>query len=522
MRRASLRAGLAIAVLLTACPGNAPGPPAGERGGTLRVVLREDVDSLDPHAAGRPSSWFFARALHRGLLAFPARADGRSPVPDLATMRPAIAAGPLRRFRFELRAGVRWGAPLAREVTAADVRWSIERVVKAGRGVARFLDVIEGAPSFRRGAAGRLAGIRVRSDRVLVIRTRVPAADLPWVLAHPQLAVLPAGTPPPGRVDPVAVPGLGPYRIDAYEPERRINLVRNPAWTRDDVRSAYPDAVEGRIEGRPSDPLPPDADLIVEPGPADVAAGAGPDARAVGTQPACVRYLFLNPATPPLGDVRVRRAVASAVRREALPGAHRPAPRLLPPVDDANAPDPVLAEDADAARARLRAAGLRRGFSITITVARSARDVAEARALARALGRVGIALRIFRVPAATLHAGHYATRRATAGLATWCADWPGRAGRNVLGSIADPRAPAGTNYAGAALPRLAAAIDEANGAGDPAASAARWRAADRLAVRSAVVIPLLWPVERVELSERLAWVGSSVLPRGDPAAMWLR
>src|SRR5947199_372092 len=56
-----------ILLLLTACPERSvprPAPPTGEtprHGGTLRVLLDDDVDSLDPDPATRASSWFFAR-----------------------------------------------------------------------------------------------------------------------------------------------------------------------------------------------------------------------------------------------------------------------------------------------------------------------------------------------------------------------------------------------------------------------------------------------------------------------------
>ncbi|MCA1830944.1 MAG: ABC transporter substrate-binding protein, partial [Actinobacteria bacterium] len=137
-----ISAALAGAVLAGSCTTKvlpvlrlAVGSP--HRGGTLRVLLTDDVDSLDPHRAARPSSWFFVRALHRGLLGFPDEPfpAGARPVPDLADGMPTVDLGG-RRYTFHLRAA-RFSDGTT--ITSADVMSSLARALRIDRGDARYL-----------------------------------------------------------------------------------------------------------------------------------------------------------------------------------------------------------------------------------------------------------------------------------------------------------------------------------------------------------------------------------------------
>lgn len=522
---------LACLALLASCtrggvpPAPRSGTPGGPHaGGVLRVVLAGDVDSLDPHRAARPSSWFLARALHRGLLAFPDAPfpGGAHPAPDLAERVPA---GP-RVFTFRLRDGARFGPPVSRAVRASDVRASIERLVRTGSGsVPRALLGIRGAGAFAAGRAPRIAGIETPDQRTVVIRLRRPASDLPWVLAHPQAAVLPAGTP---RA-PAQPAGAGPYRLSLYAPQRRITLVRNDGWTRDadPVRAAWVDRIEAEVVAGPRAAVArvgDGADLVAEPGPLDLVPPPPERARVGRAATGCLRYLFLNADVAPFERRPVRRAVAHAVDRARFRAPFLvPAPRILPPTDLANRRAPVLGESVTRARAALRSAGLGRGFATTLVVGEAARDRRDARAVAEALARARIRVSIRRVPGAILYPDRYESpsARTPMGIATWCADWPGLSGRAVLGAIADPRAPRATRYSGLRAAAVARAVDEALAA--PARNAPHaWARADRAAVSAAGVVPLAWVGETVVLSARLrGWTGSPAFPRGDPTALWI-
>lgn len=537
------RARLGLLVLaLTACPG-ARAPDGGAArspeptpvpGGALRALLADDVDSLDPHRAARPSSWFFARALHRGLMAFPDEpaGEGSSPVSDLAAGQPLVSADRLT-YTFTLREGIRFGAPASRPIRAQDARASIERLLRSDAGIAPFLRVIRGADRFVAGRARGVSGITVPDDRTLRIRLARPSDDVLWLLAHPQAAVLPEGSPPIGAAFPTALAGAGPYRLAAYEPEARIALERNEEWSAatDPVRPAYLDRIVADLGVEPPRALDRiatgKADLLVDPGPPDErpAAESRNALRVEQTESACMRYLFLNRQVAPFRDRAARRAVAHAVLRARLPGVGttaRVAPRILPPPVLGHRDRPVLRESLDEARAQLARADLSGGFRTTLVVGDSTRDRGEARALRAALARAGIRVTVRTVRPATLYPDRYERpdARTPMGIATWCADWPGPAGRGMLGPLVDPRAPASTAYAHPRSAALERALDAATAA--PASdAAAAWEAADRAATATAFVIPLAWPSEDVAISSRLrGWRGAPMWPRGDPTALW--
>ncbi|MGZ4241244.1 MAG: ABC transporter substrate-binding protein [Actinomycetota bacterium] len=524
MPRSSVAVAAVLSFALIACPAKkAPLHPAPRatppaRGGTLHVVLADDVGSLDPSRAARPSAWFFARAMYRGLLAFPdaPAPEGYTPAPDLAEALPVVSADGLM-YTFHLRSGVRFGAPASRPIVAADAAASIARARATGIGIARFLDSI--------------ATMSAPDDRTLVISLSRVTPDLPWILAQPQAAVLPGGTPAPGLVVPQDLSPSGPYRLDSYEPERSLALARNDAWdaATDPIRGGYVDKITASIGVAPSDAFARTvsgaADLVLDTGAPDLRAGNTqfpPDARAMRSGDGCVRYLFLNTSQPPFGTQAVRLAVAGAMVRSRFVGAApggTPATRILPPTVIGSKTDPVVPEDLERVKTLLAKAKVPRGFTTTLVVASSPRDRAEAAILRSVLARARITVRLRFVPAASLYPLYYERPAAHVpmGIATWCADWPGLAGRDVLGAIAEAGGYAHLRSAG-----VARAIDAAASA--PATEAAtRWAAADAATVGTGAVIPLVWTVEEFSVSARLkGFTAAPMWPHGDPTVMWVR
>src|SRR5439155_8549409 len=113
---------------------------------------------------------------------------------------------------------------------------------------------------------------------------------------------------------------------------------------------------------------------------------------------------------------------------------------ILPPTVDgydparvAPSPDPVRA------RKKLAAAGYARGFATTLVVGDRPEDRAQANIVRATLARAGVLARVSTVPIALLYEDHYEVPGAGVGMgiATWCADWPGLAGRGVLQPLVD-------------------------------------------------------------------------------------
>jgi hypothetical protein len=154
-----------------------------------------------------------------------------------------------------------------------------------------------------------------------------------------------------------------------------------------------------------------------------------------------------------------------------------------------------------------------------LVVGASPRDRAEAGILRAVLARAGIALTPVFVPAAVLYPSFYEqpSARVPMGIATWCADWPGLAGRDVLGTIASP-----TGYAHLRAVAAARVLARAELATSDGATQA-WAAADAAVVASGALVPLLWTADDFSLSQRVQGVSVSPMwPHGDPTAMWLQ
>ena len=488
------------------------------KGGTLRVVLDDDVDSLDPSRAARPSAWFFVRAMYRGLLAFPdlPAPSGTNPVPDLAASMPTVSPDGLT-YRFHLRGGIRFGAPASRPIRASDARTSIQRVISSGVGIAPFL--------------GSITAMTAPDDQTLVIDLSRVTPDLPWILAQPQAAIVPANTPPPGTIAPDQIAPSGPYRLSSYVPEASIALARNPAWSAgsDPLRAAYVDGIDATINVPAArafaETVAGTADLVLDTGAPDLHAGTvtfpagarAPERSGNG----CTRYLFMNTSVAPFNKAVVRLAVASAVVRARFDGADAggtPATRLLPPTVTGNETTPVVPEDLARAKVLLASTKLPR-FAATIVVGASPRDRAEVAILRGLLARAGITLRPQFVPAATLYPSYYErpAARVPIGIATWCADWPGLAGRDVLGTIAIQ-----TGYAHLSGLNITRALAFATDA-PPGEAAARWGAADAAVVSTGALVPLIWTADDFTLSQRVqGFTAAPMWPRGDPTTVWLK
>jgi peptide/nickel transport system substrate-binding protein len=252
----------------------------------------------------------------------------------------------------------------------------------------------------------------------------------------------------------------------------------------------------------------------------------------VRTPTGCLRYLFMNTTVAPFGDERVRAAVAKTIDRGAVAAASEgeatPAFAILPPtVDGHSSPSPPPGPDPAAAKQDLAAAGFAEGFDVRLVVGDGRREAAEAAAVASALGRAGVRVGVERVPIATLYENRYEVPGAKVpmGIATWCADWPGLAGRAALAPLVDPRPDAPhpvADYARFDSGGLDQMIDEAYGLADLTAARAAWTRADAEARRLAAVVPLASLTEDSLLGPRVrGFEPHPFFVRGDLTAIWL-
>jgi ABC-type transport system substrate-binding protein/class 3 adenylate cyclase len=332
-------------------PEPTPAPTA-----TLRLASSFLPDDPDPRSAiAWPNIQLCMQLFDRLVEQWPERTI----VPSLAE-RWEIAEDGLR-YVFHLREGLTWsdGTPL----TAHDVEFGIRRVLDPrtpGSSVAIYF-VVERGMEYYLGEEtdASKVGVRALDDRTVEFRLAAPAPYFLSVMNRPD-----GGPQPRHAIEPIgdarydAAVVSGAFRI-AERPDGgltleratgnasragnvgRVEIVRLPvaeaglAYERDDL-----DLVSIRYTPRLADLAPKDL----------------PDTR-LGP-PAWSGYLAFRHGDPVLGDVRVRRALAHALDRDALsavlpPNLAAATGGIVPPALQGHTPDIALRFDPEAARTSL-------------------------------------------------------------------------------------------------------------------------------------------------------------------------
>jgi len=345
------------------------------RGGKIIALSQNGPDYLDPGLAYLTTSWEILPAVNSGLLTYvkAAGAEGMELVPDLATDLPEISPDG-RRYTFTVRSGVRFGPPLQREVAAADLKYSLERLFRLNSPGVGFYMNIAGAPQMSRGQAVHIEGIRVSGD-TLVFQLQEPDATFLNKLAMPFAYVVPQEVaedhPQDYSQHNVAT---GPYMIDRYVPRRRIILVRNPHY---EGREGYADTLEVQLGGNTLNAI-----AKIKKGQADLSLDTLPPSelprlkrnplyreRLRITPIGTLYYVFMNVRMKPFDDLRVRQAVCYAIDKRAMvkvwAGQGTIANEILPPEFPAfQALDLYPAPDLSRARELLAQAGYPDGFKV--------------------------------------------------------------------------------------------------------------------------------------------------------------
>src|SRR3954469_18907229 len=108
--------------------GTAPtsAPASAKKGGTLTMLASGDVDNnLDPGYSYYQYDFILDNDLHRTLYRYKPN-DTTKPSPDLADGEAQITNGG-KTITVKIKKGVKFSPPVNREVTAADVKYAMER-----------------------------------------------------------------------------------------------------------------------------------------------------------------------------------------------------------------------------------------------------------------------------------------------------------------------------------------------------------------------------------------------------------
>jgi oligopeptide transport system substrate-binding protein len=324
--RASLRrcAAACVAVALLAGCSDSKKPGAANSsgvssdtpvvGGTLRVGI-ERPKTLDPSqiSPGSQSELLVADLLFDGLTRVDDNAVSASPA--IATSWTPTADQ--KSWQFTLRADARFSN--GRTITAADVKYSLERVAKLGDTslAALRIDQITGFTPYATGAAADLTGVRVVNDQTVAIDIDTPSAILPELLSAPEFGVVPKEAVEAAAPVFAAAPvSSGPFSFAGAQGDT-VKLVRATQG------GAYLDAIElheydaANIGKAYDDFIAEQLDWSVVPN--DRAEDAAQRFGSGGFRPfdAELFYAF-NLLDPTFADVRFRQAIVKAIDRAAI------------------------------------------------------------------------------------------------------------------------------------------------------------------------------------------------------------
>jgi len=211
---------------------------AATHGGTLRTAFDADFKTLDPAVGYDPFTWTGEHAIFDGLLDYAhttARA-GTALQPQLAASLPAVSDGG-HIYTFTLRHGVHFQAPVNREVTAEDVRYSIERALSprtadAAMAGSLFWSPLQGTAPFWGKKAAHISGITTQGRYGIRFRLSAPDRSFLNVLAMPFTSVVPrewvARWGDKGFSDHAL--GTGPFTLQSWAHGSRMVLARNPRY----------------------------------------------------------------------------------------------------------------------------------------------------------------------------------------------------------------------------------------------------------------------------------------------------
>lgn len=489
----------ALALLLVGCPEEPQGPryrgAGGEpqTGGTFVFHHESNLDSLDPHLGYNELATMASRLIYDGLLDYDHDAEL---VPSLAEAMPTISDGG-RRFRFRLRQGVRFhpmpGYPQGRELTTADVRYSLMRLMSPGIASPGFpfFRTIEGADAYHAGERDDVPGIRVIDRYTIEFQLIEPdqtflnamAMTFSYPLPHEAVEHFgdefgrnPVGTGPNvfvrwERGVQVEFRRFAGYWNAGPSPSRLIfleNLQRGVAAMRfrnGDLDAIHRQNTQDFLFFRQADAWHPTTEEFPLPS---------------------TWGIIMNTEIAPFDDVHVRRAVAYGIDREAWVRARssriNAAGQLVPPNVWGYAEDLENEHHMDLARAReeLALAGYPDGLPEEIELLTGDGDVSRiyGELFQSDMARIGIRVRLKQLAFATFLQQSGTRRMVQAHLSGWNMDFPDAA--SFFDPLFHSRAIAdesSQNRAFYSNPELDALLDRARAETDRAARLQMYREA---------------------------------------------
>lgn len=351
---------MAVSIALTGCSGDKKetksktenelsGKPV--EGGTIKVGISQDLDSLDPHTAVSAGTKEVLFNIYEGLV----KPDSDGNLVEAVASSYEISDD-AKKYTFTLRDGVKFHN--GNEVTVDDVKYSIDRCA----------DTSNGGPLVS--AYSIIDSVNILDDKTVEVCLTEPNTEF---LAYMTTAIVPKDSADTLATNPV---GTGPFKYVSRNPQENIILEKNEDYWGE---KAHLDKVEFKIVA--------DADMLVT----NLKGGSIDMVMRLTTSQAAelkdgfhieegtmnlVQALYLNNAVEPLNNEKVRQALCYAINPDEIMDMMADGkgvrvgtsmyPGLKKYFDDKYTN--YYEQDYDKAKKLLKEAGYPDGFDLEITV----------------------------------------------------------------------------------------------------------------------------------------------------------
>jgi peptide/nickel transport system substrate-binding protein len=502
--------------------------PSDAKGGTLTLALSAAPDSFDPGNTYYAWVLDFVNLYSMPLFVYKSCPGpcGATLLPDLATDMGTVSANGLT-WTFHIQPNVKYEDGTV--VTSQDVKYAIERtydrsVMANGPTYYQALLTDPKYPGpYKDKSPTGLTAIDTPNATTIVFHLVAPFPDLPYVLAFPSSAPVPAAkdTGTNYQLHPLST---GPFMFQSYQLNKQLVLVPNPNWNpaTDPQAKQLPSKIVVNLNVNQADV---DNRLLAGDVYADAqGAGVGPAAQARILSNPTYRanadsaytgrawFAYLNTKVAPMNNVHCREAVEYAVNKTNVQtawggpaaGGAIASTLLVPVIAGYKSFDLYEAlskpnGDVTAAKQQLTLCGQPNGFSTNLSY-RSDRpkETAAATAIQASLALAGIKVTLKGFPS-----GSYYTNFAGApayvhahgigiALGGWSADWPN--GFGFLDSLVAGNtivATGNTNISELNDPMINNMFTQSNTlTGD--ARTAIWSQIDMQVMKDAAVLPMVY------------------------------
>ena len=279
-----------------------------QMGGTLIAGMQGGLDGRDPHVVQAASTLRVLENVYQKLVRIN---EDLEPVGQLAADWSTSEDG--LTWTFELREGVMWHPPESRELVAADVVYSFERLLNEDTG------------SPWRSNFTPITNVSADGDYTVVFEFDQPYAPFLYKLSSGGY-ILPEGADDADYDIADQPVGTGPFVFDENVPQARTEVSAfNDYYETDDSGNSLPylDGIEFRIvpegQARLTNLQSGSIDWAVTVPPSQASSLEGSNSITLSNIPGTYYdYLGHNTTRAPLDDVQLRQAISFAINRESI------------------------------------------------------------------------------------------------------------------------------------------------------------------------------------------------------------